>query len=226
VLQRILKKKTSVGAAAHRGTSVETGVAHGLTSKAALRDCQSKAMDQFKTLTAMTTDPRADKEAGGVPEMVMMGMGELLPYGAPSSVQGLLEYRFDDIAVPMIGYYDFEWEKRGLIIDLKTTWALPSEIKINHARQIAFYCAAKSGKADTNIDGRVTYVTPKKVATYRLENVKGHILALNKIAATIQRFVALSKDPMELAGLVVPDIDSFYFNDPVTRQMAFEVWGI
>jgi hypothetical protein len=153
-------------------------------------------------------------------------MGELLPYGAPSSVQGLLEYRFDDIAVPMIGYYDFEWEKRGLIIDLKTTWALPSEIKINHARQIAFYCAAKSGKADTNIDGRVTYVTPKKVATYRLENVKGHILALNKIAATIQRFVALSKDPMELAGLVVPDIDSFYFNDPVTRQMAFEVWGI
>jgi hypothetical protein len=31
---------------------------------------------------------------------------------------------------------------------------------------------------------------------------------------------------MELASLVVPDVDSFYFNDPITRQAAFDVWGI
>jgi len=24
----------------------------------------------------------------------------------------------------------------------------------------------------------------------------------------------------------MPDVDSFYFNDPITRQAAFEVWGI
>jgi len=29
-----------------------------------------------------------------------------------------------------------------------------------------------------------------------------------------------------LASLVVPDVDTFYFSDPITRQMAFEIWGL
>jgi hypothetical protein len=31
---------------------------------------------------------------------------------------------------------------------------------------------------------------------------------------------------MELAGLLVPDPDSFYYSDPVTRQLAWELWQI
>ena len=69
-------------------------------------------------------------------------------------------------------------------------------------------------------------MTPKKAATYRLENIREHVESIHKIALTIQRFLALSADPQVLAGLVVPDVDSFYYNDPITRQHAFDVWGI
>jgi hypothetical protein len=49
---------------------------------------------------------------------------------------------------------------------------------------------------------------------------------LETIGRAIQRFLAVSGDPSELAAMVVPDVDSFYFNDPLTRQAAFEVWGL
>jgi hypothetical protein len=38
--------------------------------------------------------------------------------------------------------------------------------------------------------------------------------------------LSITKDPGELASLVVPDVDSFYFADPLTRKAAFDVWGV
>jgi hypothetical protein len=137
-------------------------------------------------------------------------------------VQGKISLDYDGLLVPMIGYYDFEWEQHGMLTDLKTTHALPSKISRPHARQVALYRAARGD----NLSARVTYVTPKKHATYALENAREHVDALGKIGMTIQRFLSLSDDPMELASYVVPDTESFYFNDPVSRQQAFEIWGI
>jgi hypothetical protein len=56
--------------------------------------------------------------------------------------------------------------------------------------------------------------------------VEQHVLALEKIALTIQRFLSISDDPAELASLVVPEVDSFYFADPMARKAAFDVWGL
>ena len=59
VLQKCLKRSTSVGAAAHRGTATETGVAHGLLEPSApITECVEKAVAQFDQLTALSTDPR------------------------------------------------------------------------------------------------------------------------------------------------------------------------
>ena len=124
--------------------------------------------------------------------------------------------------MPLIGYYDFEWENHGVLTDLKTSHALPSAIKINHARQVALYRAARGD----NLSARITYVTSKKSATYALENPREHIATLGKIALAVQKFLSVSSDPMELASMVVPDVDSFYFNDPASRQAAFDIWGI
>ena len=154
--------------------------------------------------------------------MVEQGLSELWPYGKPSSTQGKIEYHVEGLAVPLIGFFDLEWENHGVLVDLKTTHALPSKISTNHARQVALYVAARGD----NLDARITYVTSKKVATYQLENKREHVKALERVALTIQRFLSQSDDPKELAQLVVPDVDSFYFNDPATRQAAFEIWGM
>lgn len=211
-----------MGAAAHRGTAVEKGVVHGLETGADDAECIKVAKDEFWRLMVLSSDPAAEKEEAAVPEMVKIGLAELRGYGKPTSAQGKIEYRFDSIAVPFIGYYDVEWANHNILVDLKTTHALPSKISTNHARQVALYVTARGNATDP----RVAYITPKRSATYRVENVSEHVKALERIGLAIQRFLSISTDPMELAGHVMPDVDSFYFKDPMVRQSVFEIWGI
>lgn len=222
VLERLMGKRSPVGAAAHRGTSVEEGVVQALLNDLSDDEAVKIAKSSFSRLTALSGDPRRDKEAEAVPDMVRQALRELRPYGKPSSTQGKILWEVKGLAVPMIGFYDVAWEEHGILLDLKTTHALPSKIKVNHARQVALYAACLGD----NIDARLTYITPKKVATYTLENVRDHVQALERIALTIQRFLSLSDDPKVLASYVVPDTDSFYFSDPLARQAAYEVWGL
>lgn len=221
VMEKLMKKRSPVGAAAHRGTAVEDGIAAALNG-APIDEAVQVACRRFSVLTALSSDPRREKEEAAIPEMVRVGFGELAPYGQPTSMQGKIEYKVDGLAVPMIGFYDFEWENHGILLDLKTTHALPSKISTNHARQVALYIAARRA----NSDARLCYVTPKKSAVYHLENVRQHVEALGTIALTIQRFLSISNDPHELAAIVCPDVDSFYFSDPLARQAAYELWKL
>lgn len=222
VLDKCLKKKGQVGSAAHRGTSVEKGIVYGLETDASDEECIKIAKDEFWRLTALSGDPAREKEENAVPEMVKIGLKELRPYGKPTSTQGQIDYCFDSIAVPFIGFYDIEWANHNILVDIKTTHALPSKISTNHARQVALYALARGNE----IDPRVTYVTPKKSATYRVDNVSEHVASLERIGLAIQRFLSISEDPLELAAHTMPDVDSFYFKDPMTRQAVFDVWGV
>jgi hypothetical protein len=223
VLTKVLKRPNVVGAAAHRGSAVEEGITAGLMDQRLdVLQCAGIALDKFKTLTALCGDSRLEKEQGAVPMMVEQGLNALRPYGVPSSAQGEIRFEVEGLSVPFIGFYDFEWNDGKVLIDLKTTHALPSQINNAHARQLALYHAARGG----NSDAQIAYVTPKKYAVYRLENPADHVKALSKIGLSIQKFLSITKDPDELASLVVPDVDSFYFADPLTRKAAFDVWGV
>jgi hypothetical protein len=222
VLERLLKKRSAVGPAAHRGTAVEAGIVHGLMTGLDANESAAKASAEFARLTALMTGDKVDKEARAVPEMTRMGYAELIPYGKPTATQGRVERRVDGLSVPIMGFFDLCWEQHGILLDIKTTHALPSKVSTSHARQVALYNAGLGGGKDV----RITYVTPKKVATYSVENIEDHLLALERIAKALQRFLAISADPQELAGLIAPDVDSFYAAEPSTRQSIFEVWGI
>ena len=222
VLTKCLKHKNIVGSAAHRGTAVELGVVQGLTTGADDEECIKVAKEEFWRLTAMSGDPAREKEQDAVPLMVKQGLQELRGYGAPTETQGKIEHRFDTLAVPFIGFYDVRWSNHHILVDLKTTHALPSKVSTNHARQVSLYVTALGNEDDP----RVTYITPKKSATYRVEDVSEHVKALERIGSAIQRFLSISEDPQELAKHVVPEIDSFYFKDPVTRKAVYDVWGL
>ena len=221
VLSKVLKRPTSVGAAAHRGSAAESGVTHGLMHpEASLTECVEVAQETFARLTALSTDPRLDKEREAVSGFVEQGLRTLKPYGVPTELQSRIELKIEGLAVPIMGYLDYAFG--NVVVDLKTTHAVPSKISTNHARQVSLYAAAKGGGAT----GRLAYVSTKKSAVYELENVPEHVKALGEIGKAIQKFLSISADPKELAQLVIPDVDSFYFNDPITRQAAFEIWGV
>lgn len=221
VMEKLLKRAGTTGAGAHRGTSVEAAVAHGLMNQTApLAECVNIAIEKFKTLTSLSVDPRVEKEFENLAGYVEVGLKSLRPYGIPTSMQGKIEMTFDNLSVPILGFYDFEFAGSNLLIDLKTSATLSSKISASHARQVALYAAARK------VDARIAYVTPRKSAVYGLESVDEHLKALVNIGVAIQKFLSQSADPMELASMVVPDIDSFYFNDPLTRAAAYDIWGI
>ena len=187
----VFKLRSPVGPAAHRGSSCELGIVAGLVQGKPLGECQNIALTEFDRLTALSPDPRKEKERGAVPKIVAMGIEELKGYGPPTSTQGEVRWHVDGLGVPFKGFYDMAWANHGIITDLKTTLALPS-----------------------------------KSATYQLENARDHMKSLERCALTIQRFLSLSKDKYELASLVIPDVDGFYYSDPQARQIAFDIWGI
>jgi len=219
----LLKRSAPVGAAAHRGTAAEDGIVAGLLDPSKTDDeCAEIALSKFRTLAALCKDPNKEKELAALPGIVKNGLAELRPYGVPTKTQGKIEITLPGLMVPVIGYYDLFYENHGIIIDIKTQLRLASSIKVGHARQVSLY---KVGLGD-NLDARLTYVTDKKAATYTLENHRAHVDALHRIAMTMQRFLSLSPSTDDIAGLVAPDTDHFFFSDPIARQHAFEVWGI
>ena len=223
IMEKLMGVRGQVGCAAHRGSAAERGIEAGIMAPdMAVEECQQIALKEFDRLSALSTDPNRDKEREAVPGIVEQGLLELRPYGKPSHTQHKIEWKHPDLPLPFIGFIDFMWEDHGIIVDLKSQLRLSSEIANNHARQVALYC----GATGDNIDGRVCYVTPKKAATYRVENMRQHVDALVKIAQTIERFLALAPTADELAKLVVPNVDSFYYSDRNTRQKAFEIFGI
>lgn len=222
VLERVLGHRQPVGVPAHRGTAVEAGVTHGLLNRDAdPQECVDIATQKYRELTALSADPRKDKYGDGIDAMVLRALTELRPYGRPTAVQGYVEWRPDGLRCPIVGYFDFAWEDHGIVVDLKTTAALPSKIKIAHARQVALYAMSD------NMDARISYVTPAKSTTYRAENIREHRAALHQIALCAERFLDLFPDePEKLVGVVCPDLESFYWAPPEARQRAFEVWKV
>jgi hypothetical protein len=176
---------------------------------------------EFARLSAFSTDPKKEVEQNYVADMVKIGLAELRPYGRPTSTQGSVRVDVEGLAVPIIGYYDLMWQDHGIIIDLKTSARLTSKVEAAHARQVSLY-----SKAMGTDDARICYVTPKKSAVYKVDNLDGHFSSLVRISLAMQSFLSKAETKEELASMVVPDIDSFWYNDPLQRQRAFEIWGV
>lgn len=220
VLEKILGRRQPVGAPVHRGTAVEAGIAIGLEDpNEKLEVCVGEAHARYDKLMALNPDSRREEYRKGIEAMVTTGLELLRPYGKPSSAQGLITWHPPELLVPIIGYYDFHWQEHNLTVDLKTTAAMPSSIKVSHARQVAFY----SGGG--NAGAAVCYVTPKKGIVYTAEDLDAHRACLLSMAKKCEAFMALSDDPQHFVNITAPDLESFYWGGPA-REIAYEIWGI
>lgn len=213
--------KGSVGVRAHGGTAVEAGVAAGLMDLSMpLSKAQEIALKEFDRLTVFNRFDGIDKERAGVPRMVEQALEELRPYGTPSHLQYRVEWQHPDLQLPFLGFADFYWEDHGIVVDLKTTNRMPSDATDDHQRQVASYCQAISD----NLDGRVTYATTTKAATYQVTNMREHVETLVKIAKRLEWFLSQSDDIDELFAHCLPNYDLFYY-DQQTRAAAKEIYG-
>lgn len=221
VVQYLLGRRFGVGCAAHRGTAAEAGVQEGIIHPTKpLEECQDIALRAYDKLTALSGDARRAKEREAIPGIVANAVHELRQYGPLTGYQGKVVNRFDDIPIDVMGYYDFEFGNAGVIVDLKTSLRLAGEISTPHARQVSHYIHGR------NMEARLCYATPSKLAVYRLNDPDRHFSAMNNVARRLQKFLSVSSDPMELAAIVTPRVDEFWWSDGAARAAALEIYGL
>ena len=229
-MERLMGHRSPPSALMARGKAVEHGVHPGLLDPARpIDECAAQAVKAFDRDMALVPDDRRDSEREAIAGYVACGLAELRQYGIPTAYQDRVELRLDDVPVPVIGFIDWRFDDHGLIVDLKTSERLPSAISLSHARQGAVYA-----RAHGNYGMRFAYVKPaagkkdgRAVVVYELERaeIKRQLAALREIALRLERFLALSNDPAELCGLLVPDYERFHWTNPVTRARGAEIYG-
>jgi hypothetical protein len=223
----LLKKRTPVGPAAHRGTAIEAGVEAGLFDpEMPVAECIGIAESKYHSLTRLNADPRVEKERSTIADSVRIALAELRQYGIPDKPadgegrQNKIIVQHPDLPIPFIGYIDFRWSQHGIIGDLKSTARMPSEMSDAHARQGALYTHSGS-----NMQTRMVYVTPKKICAMLVEDTDKHYADLIKAAKAIERFLSLSDDGEFLTHCFYPDMGSFYWGDASAKHIAQEVWS-
>lgn len=221
----LMKRRTPVGPAAHRGTAIEAGVEAGLFDpEMPVEECQKIGEAKFHSLTRLSADPRVEKERAAVAPSIAVALPELRQYGIPDKPEDGRQHKIvrhmEGVPVPILGFLDFWWPQHGIIGDLKSTSQIPSAISAPHARQGAFYTGHGA-----NTQVRMGYVSPKRIAVYVVEDVAHHLKVFLQAAQAIERLLSLSDDSEKLTRCFAPDLSSFYWGDAPARALAQEIWG-
>jgi hypothetical protein len=230
VLERLLGIRHGGSAAMARGKAAEAGVHMGLSQPyLSVEACIAHAEREYDREMALVPDPNREDEKKNIAGYVRHGIQELRQYGIPTSYQDKISITLEGVSVPIIGFIDWRFDQHGLIIDLKTSERLPGGISDPHGRQGAIYANAHG-----NYGMRFAYVKPtpgkkdgKTAVIYGLsgDDRLRHLEALKQIASRLHRFLSLSCDPKELAGLVCPNYESFYWSNPQTRADGKNIYG-
>lgn len=183
-LRYIAKIKDSGSPAMWRGTAVENGLA-ALLRGAKIDVATSVAHQSFDLNSQNYSEIDGDMTAER--ELIVPMLATCSSWQAPSDLNATqikVEYFFDPVPVPVIGYVDLAFEGRD--IDLKTTKAIPSTPRPDHARQVSLYRAAR------NRAGGLLYVSGKRHLYHEVtDDMMNNSLAdLEAAALSLQNFLA------------------------------------
>lgn len=221
VISYIYKFREPTNVNMARGSAVEHGVQMGLEDE--FLDSLEEAIKEFNKLTAMGCPQEARKtELEKFPGYVEQTIAGLENYGDPTGYQEKVSIELEGVPIPIIGYTDFTCGNDGAIVDLKTSKQVPGRITAGHRRQMAVYQHANSNQS---ID--VLYASPKKHAIYTLtaEEAKNSLEEIRQTAMRLEKLLDNFETKEELAAVVIPDYDSFYFNGMEIRAKAKDIFG-
>lgn len=160
---------------------------------------------------------KIERERRAIPDLVRQAAPVFRRLGKPFSRQHKIEAWVDGLQVPIIGYADFTYAE--FVIDLKTTFALPSEPRPDDVVQVTMY-----GDALGKRPGLV-YTTPKKNALYPQDemDLDSARRILRQSARAVQAMLAATESREHAASLFVPDLSNYRWTD-ITREAAEKLW--
>lgn len=221
--QRILNKKISVSPAMIRGQAVETGVRFALLGD----DIDSAIARALKDYDAdiekeaiIDLDGKVLKEREMIAPSVEIAVGALAQFGKPSYDENGRQHKVSincrygdapDDVIPIIGYLDFVFD--DLIIDLKSTGRIPSEMSWAHQIQRAIYHRA------TGKPVKFCYVSTKKAEFREDGDIPQLLEEIRLTIRAMDRFLKLDEETQWYLALPNPDSFEWTGNETVRKQI-------
>jgi hypothetical protein len=200
------------------GNAVEAGL-HAFLHGHEVEACRQIARDNFEQKALGIRDDEHDAAREEVPLMLTQAITIMAKdKDSKPLYQIKCQHFVDGLEVPIVGFLD--WAFPDGILDLKTTRALPSKPKADHAAQVGFYCKSR------NVDsGSLLYVTTKKGALYNLspEDIEKGYQSLIVAARAVQTLLRNAPTKQDAARTFAPDFESFYWSEQTVKQ-AIDFW--
>lgn len=201
--------RQAMGSAAEFATA--QALIHGMTDD----EAADLAVAEFdKRMSGVVSEEREHVAA-----ITRKFLEKMRPDGAPLTYQhaitlnGALYGLRRDIVVKL----DFTYAE--FVRDTKATLRMPSEIKPDHARQMAAYSIA------TGKPVRVLYATPKRVEEYEATDIDKHWRRLVAAWRRIEALDALVRSPEHAIEIIPLNTDSIYWDETALAK-AETVWRI
>lgn len=210
VIKYLCGFREDAGPAAWRGSAVEAGFTKWLyEANATEQECVDACYERFNADAQGEVSDDITAENANIAPMLKQAITAFPGRTIPIAKQLKVDTWLDGVECPVIGYIDVIHE--GLITDLKTTKACPSEAKPDHCRQMSLYIHGRGYKET----GQLLYVTAKKSALYPvdIESAKRHVIDLTRDALALQRFLARVDSGADALGILAPDFDHFMWSD-------------
>lgn len=229
-------KKFKFSHAARAGVLAEDAVVAVLSMGMSAEDAIKAAQKDYAKAIALGCSDADTKRGESIKGMIEMALAELAPYGEPEfnkePIQIIdnnlsLEKKQKKISInckgdgwelPVIGYLDFHYPQHGLVVDLKTTMRLPSEMSDEHTRQGAIYKQAMG-----NHTTKFLYVSGKGCKWHEIGETLPVLQEIKSILNRQERF--LRAGPLEFLKSIVPvNASSYYWSDD--SELRKELYGI
>lgn len=227
IAQYLYGRKSPFGAAAAAGTFTEQAITDIILNGMEAQEAITKAIGDWNTRFPLCFDESAIKRRDAIPSMVENALAELSHYGTPERApegnwNGQHEINIncngDGWVLPIKGYLDFWFPHHGLIVDLKTTFRMPSELSASHKRQAGIYSAAMGNQAV-----KFLYVTPKKAGWLDAVDIQETLAEIKGVLNRQEKFLQLG-DKELLKSIVPVNLDTFYWSDDLATRK--ELYGI
>lgn len=223
VARYLLKKSMPFGPAPERGKAVEKAVVATLMGESQ-EAAVAKVVGDFDR-RFLIGDEASTKERDLIAPMTAIAVDELAQYGPPEFSEGVDQEKISitancgDFSIPIWGFLDLVYPAHGMVVDLKTTTRVPSQMSADHQLQRAFYSAAKG-----NMAVKFLYCSAKKAAWLEDGDV-AQILASAKVQIVrLERFLSVCPDAETAAQIVPVQPHSFYWRGAETLRA--EIYGV
>ena len=216
--QYLFNKRSEFGTAAKAGTLVEDAVTNVIARGFTLDAAVASAVEIYNTFAIFDQSEAAKKRGLAIPGMICLAVGELSQYGEPEFNEQGKQKKIELLCngagwvLPIHGYLDYDFPKHKLVVDLKTTMRMPSEMSPSHQRQGAVYKKATGRRV------RFLYTTNKNIETYEVENEMETLGEIKAILNRQERFLSAG-DPAFLKSIVPVVTGSFYNDKAITKEL-------